>query len=148
MADSLVIDVSDKAVLEAIERLPKSAIGFIARANLTTGRMIVQGARARVPVRFGFLKQSIDLKASAKTGDVFVGIARNAKFPIPGTRRLSGKFDMARPSKYAHLVERGTDHSAAKPFLWPAVAASQGAHRLRLLEAMKDAIEESGLGDG
>jgi HK97 gp10 family phage protein len=80
-------------------------------------------------VRYGFLKQAIDMKASTKTGDVYVGIARGAKFPIPGTKHFNGKSDIARPSNYAHLVERGTEHARAKPFLRPAAAASEGAHR-------------------
>ncbi len=147
MPDSLVIEVSDEAVLAAMDRLPKTALGFIARANLETGRIIVRNAQARVPVRFGFLKQAIGIKASQKTGDVFVGIDRAAKFPIPGTKRFNGKSDIARPSKYAHLVERGTVRAKAKPFLWPAANASQAAHRGRLIDAVRDAIEAEGLGD-
>lgn len=146
MADSIVIDVDNRALLEAIEKMPNNCVGFIARANLTTARAIVRGAQARVPVRFGFLRQSIDMKAS-REGDVYVGIARGKKFKIPGTRTFSGKSQMARPSNYAHLVERGTVRSAAKPFLWPAVKAEQGVHRLRLRDAVQDAIDQAGLGD-
>jgi HK97 gp10 family phage protein len=147
MPDSIVIDVSDEALLEALERLPNTVSGNIARANLDTGRMVIRGAQARVSVRYGFLKQSIDMKASTRTGDVFVGIARGAKFPIPNTKHLNGKFDIATPSKYAHLVERGTERAAAKPFLWPAVEASQMAHRERLMQAITDALEAEGMGD-
>jgi HK97 gp10 family phage protein len=147
MPESLVIDVSTQDVIEAMERLPKTALGFIARANLVTGRAIVAGARARVPVRFGFLRDSIDMKASTKTGDVYVGIARGARFPIPGTKKFNGKSDIARPSNYAHLVERGTEHSRAKPFLMPAAKASEGAHLARLFDAVTEAIQAEGLGD-
>lgn len=126
--------------------MPGTAQGIIARASLATARAIVRGAQARVPVRYGFLRQSIDMKA-ARDGTVYVGIARGKKFKIPGTRTFAGRFDMAMPSKYAHLVERGTSHSPAKPFLWPAVNAEQSAHRLRIREALDQAIEAEGLGD-
>ncbi len=146
MAESLVIDVDNKALLEALKRMPKGLQGDIARANLATGRAVVRGAQARAAVRFGFLRQSIDMKVS-REGDVYVGIARGKKYPIPGTRTFSGRSQMAMPSKYAHLVERGTARSGASPFLWPAAMASESAHRRRLADAIEQAIQREGLGD-
>lgn len=143
---SLVIEVSNEAVLKALERLPRDVEGHIARANLATGRAIARGAQARVSVRYGFLRDSIGIKVS-KQGDVYVGIDRAKKFAIPGTRRFSGRSSMAMPSKYAHLVERGTNRSDAKPFLWPAVNAEEGVHMVRLRDAVQLAIDEAGLGD-
>jgi hypothetical protein len=41
------------------------------------------------------------------------------------------------PVKYAHLVELGTSHSAAKPYIRPAIEAASG----EILNAMSAALD-------
>lgn len=145
MSDSLVIDV-DKPTKDAFDVLPTALERLIARENETTANRVVLGARSRVHVRYGFLRDSIDW-VQGKNGDIFVGIDRKAAYKIPGTRRFNGRYDRAKPSNYAHLVERGTDHSPAYPFMKPAVVSEQSSHEGRIMDAMITAANDAGLGD-
>lgn len=73
------------------------------------------GARQRVPVRSGALRNSIWVWK------------RGRRFRI-GTR-----------SVYARAIEFGTRHSAAQPFLYPAYKEVQARLRPRLIEAVNRA---------
>lgn len=75
--------------------------------------------------RFGFLAKSIRVRLRSYPADRWVSVIG------PGTgyvrslgRNKKGRFKgaakLAKPSKYAHLVEKGTRHSRAKPWLKPA----------------------------
>lgn len=44
-----------------------------------------------------------------------------------GITKVTFRKEIADPSKYAHLVELGTSHSPAKPFIRPAVESSEDA---------------------
>ncbi len=144
---SIVIDVERAGALAALAKVGSDAELNVWAANVVTGERIVGNARMRVRVRFGFLRAAIDWVQSPKTGDVYVGIARKMKFTIPGTRRFSGKSDVAIPAKYAHLVERGTKRSKAFAFLGPASAMEQTNHLRRVRVALEESIAANGLGD-
>lgn len=75
--------------------------------------------------RFGFLAKSIRIRLRVYPGDRWVAVIG------PSTRytRQKGKFKTGKragqprksvPAKYAHLVERGTARSKARPWLRPA----------------------------
>jgi hypothetical protein len=150
VADSLLIDVDQKRALASFDVLPTALARRIARENVATANRFVLEARSRVRVRFGFLRDAIDWVQSAKTGDIFVGIARRRTFVIPGTRRFNGKSSKARPSNYAHLIERGhagPSFAPPYPFMRPAAEAVRASHEGRVLESMIDALRDTGLGD-
>jgi hypothetical protein len=150
VADSLLIDVDQKQALASFDVLPTALARRVARENAATANRFVLEARSRVRVRFGFLRDAIDWVQSAKTGDIFVGIARKRSFVIPGTRKFNGKSDKAMPSKYAHLIERG--HAGRRfappyPFMRPAAEAVRASHESRIVESMIEALRDTGLGD-
>lgn len=71
-----------------------------------------RGITARVGARTGF-KKSLGMKIARKTKG----------------KRVKGQLYEAfqDPTKYAHLVEYGTSHSAAKPFIRPAIDSNANA---------------------
>lgn len=148
MADSLLIDVDKvKNGTAPLEALPSALERRIARENRTTAQRVVLDARSRVHVRFGFLRDAIDW-VQAESGDIWIGLDRKAKFPIPGATRSNGRAARAVPSLYAHLVEHGSERSHAYPFLNPAVKSEESSHERRIVEAMIDAADDVGLGAG
>lgn len=82
----------------------------------------------RIYQRYGLLKKSIGSKVrtNRKTGDVYVVIGPRKGFKENGRN----------PEKYAHLVEYGTRHSKARPFLRPALKES----KQQIIELIKNEI--------
>lgn len=73
----------------------------------------------------GIMAKSIRIKVKVYPGDKFVSVIGTAsKFKRVGKKYTRGKRKgqkrVLQPSKYAHLVERGTKRSRAKPWLKPA----------------------------
>lgn len=61
-------------------------------------------------------------QAEDTAGEVTVTLKPSSKLSMVVRKsRRSKELVRARPSKYAHFVERGTEHSAARPFMRPAV---------------------------
>jgi HK97 gp10 family phage protein len=88
-------------------RLPEIALELNARAlaGLEAGaELIAEGARQRVPVESGALRDSIHVDTTK--GEVSV---------VAGDRTAF----------YGHMVEFGTTHSPAEPFLVPAAEAAK-----------------------
>lgn len=107
----------DKALRMLPEELQKRAYTAVLTAG---GRIIANKAKEKVREQSGLLKKSlgIKLRSKGKTPYVVIGARRG----MGG--EYNGKF--RNPTKYAHLVERGTVHSSAYPFLRTAVDESGG----------------------
>jgi HK97 gp10 family phage protein len=77
---------------------------------------IVKAAKLKAPSESDLLKQSIGKKVATgkTTGSItaIIGPRRDVQGEYNGEKRV--------PANYAHLVELGTEHSAAEPFLRPA----------------------------
>lgn len=115
------------AVVSGIEPLIRN----LGKFKETTERSIVRrsmqfastpvnkSAKRNVSVDTGALKRSIGKKVKTyrQSGTTAVIIG-----PRTGFNTEEGR----NPTKYAHLVELGTDHSAAKPFLRPALHENGG----------------------
>jgi HK97 gp10 family phage protein len=99
------------------------------------GRIIAKDAKDRVQRRSGQLARSIGSKVKVyRNGGAVVAIVGPRKgFKII----VDGK--PVDPVRYAHLVEAGTSHSAAFPFLRPAVDENQQ----RILGAIADAVTDA-----
>jgi HK97 gp10 family phage protein len=113
--DKIVLNFRD--VRKKLEDLPKNVVSKVVRRAVYAGATVIRdAARSKVPVDTGALKKSIVAKANKKKGgeiSASVGVARK-KFS-------NGKMAGRSPRRYAHLVEFGTAHSAAEPFLRPAM---------------------------
>ena len=83
---------------------------------------ISKAAKALVPVETKTLRKSIGKKVKTYPGGIWGGVG-------PRTDTKFTFFDEAgrkhKASNYAHLVEFGTIHSSAKPFLRPAFRATR-----------------------
>ena len=113
------------------------------RIALNKAAGVVKGA-IHPPKRYGYLLQSLRIKTkNYKGSDVWVAIVG----PKSNYTRKRGKVKRGpnkgqpitfRPSAYASLVERGTRHSAARPYLLPALRAT--AHRY--IQTLKSKLAE------
>jgi HK97 gp10 family phage protein len=104
-ADLKVNSASVAELQRAMDRLSRQAEGRLARnATMAAARLVAEFARQVVPVRTGRLKASIKARRPKNR--------RNAK-PVTAYANAA--------ARYAFIVEHGSAHSAAKPFLRPAV---------------------------
>ena len=113
-----------KELNRAIQRLPEELQKRAYRSVITTGaRVIARHARKNISTeRTGLLKKSIGVKSI-----VFKGANSGALAIIGPKRSVQGEYKGKRviPANYSHLVEYGTSHSAAKPFIRPAIDSSK-----------------------
>lgn len=126
----------------AFKAAPKVVQEQLADVNKETAERIAAGARSRVPVRLGNLKNKIATTFSKRTGVAKVGIAagRVVTAGKGGSALTKDGATAAQPSKYARLVEWGTSHSKASPFMGPSVRAEQQPH-LDRIRKKRDTIE-------
>lgn len=116
-------------------------------------RAYIQG---NLSYKGGLLKKSLGEKIKVYGGTV-VGIvgARKGFKQVIGTRvkdsgprakypKKAGDPIYADPTKYLHLVERGTTRSAAAHFLKDALAAVKGSFQATMAKAVNDALNAGG----
>lgn len=106
-----------KELEKALQKLPENMQKRAYRSVLTSGgRVIASAAKKKITKgRTGLLKKAIRVKSGMKGHTAFavIGASRSIAGTYKGKRVV--------PWLYSHLVEYGTAHSAAKPFLRPAV---------------------------
>jgi HK97 gp10 family phage protein len=105
---------------EHLRKLPAEIKAKARKAVATELKAAREDAKERVPVRTGKLKKSIRVKMSKD------GIAGELKAGGPGAH-------------HAHLVERGTRRTRAKPYLNPAADAANE----RLFDALAAIVDEA-----
>jgi HK97 gp10 family phage protein len=109
-----------KELQRALTKLPVE----LQRASETNAlregmKPVLKTARATAPSDTGLLKKAMGLTVRKGKNGITARVGARTGFKKQVTRK--GKSVMADPSKYSHLVEYGTSHSAAKPFIRPAV---------------------------
>lgn len=108
-----------KGLDRAINKLPAELKDKAYRSVLSTGaRVIAKNAKKKVPRDEGLLRKSIGIKAIIKT---------ETPFAVIGSKRgVTGEKDGKQVSAvtYARNVEQGTAHTAAQPFMRPAIDES------------------------
>jgi len=121
--------IGDRELVDAIKSLQKSSQNRVMRAAMKAGAAVVaREARQRAPRRSKLLSRSIASKSGVNRYGAFgVVYIKSKKANVPGKRTE------VNPAKYAHLVEMGTRHHAARPFLRPALVAA----RPRAIEAIR-----------
>ncbi len=136
-----------KELENALLKLP-SELSKVAEANALRYGMIPVRKTAQAITRSisdtGLLARSIGLtvRRVRKKGNAInrytarVG-ARSGFRVTVGTNKKTGRPIVKDPTKYAHLVEYGTSHSAAKPFIRPALEANESA----IIEGMERGYE-------
>jgi HK97 gp10 family phage protein len=121
MAQSRILGLD--AIKRKLEALPAQLRKKAYRSALSSGaRVIAKAAKRKVGKgESGMLKKSIGIKYLPAT-------TRSQALGLVGPKRGNGGIyngKLRNPTRYAHLVEKGTRHSAAKPFLRPAMIETQ-----------------------
>ena len=111
------------------EKLRKSAETAVLRAGAVPIRKHAKSQAAKSKDS-GLLMQSISLSVKKFKGvtSARIGPRKGMRKKVTRTDERTGNTyeELADPNKYSHLVEFGTSHSAAKPFIRPAIDAAQG----------------------
>ena len=128
--------IGDKKLIRALERLGGAAQRRVVRPGVTKALSPITGAAkknvtAQGAKRTGLLRKSIRavVRTYRGSGIIWGGVGIN-----PAIVGVDERGRTAWPIMYAHLVERGTYRTRAKPFLRPAFDANKG-RALRILEA-------------
>jgi hypothetical protein len=116
------------------EELGKSGVRKAVRIGLNRASAPVKAAvvsHAGARKRYGYLQKSIRIRLRTYSADRWVSvIGPSTKFVRRKGKYTRGKRKgeprLFKPSKYAHLFERGTKRSKAYPFLGPAYAETAG----------------------
>jgi len=116
------------------EELARKGLRRATRIGVSRAASPVKGSvvsHANAVRRYGYLAKSIRIRLQSYPSDRFVAVVG----PKMNYFRTKGKYKRGkkkgqprrhRPAYYAHLVERGTKRSRAKPWLAPAHAESAG----------------------
>jgi len=132
-------------MLKRIDSLPEIYKKSGEKAALRAGGVPIRKAAkqfAKSSKDSGLLIKSIGLNVKTVKGvtSVRVGARKGFGQTVQRKDKRTGKMVevMANPANYAHLVEYGTSHSTAKPFIRPAVDQSKG----EVLSAMAAGLEK------
>lgn len=126
MADSTIagLDKVEAALLQLPSRVEREQVVVNAlKAGADVVRRQAQAnIRANGSVDTGLLVGGLRIVklADQQPGQTVVSLRSSAKLSMV-VRKGKHKPSRARPSKYAHFVEYGTEHSAARPYMRPAV---------------------------
>ena len=137
MEIALSISGLDEAI-RVMERLPGLLSERIQGDGLIAAARVVRDqAKARVPVRTGALRRSI--RALRRSGNVETS---------GGVQRVPGQSARVRAggpgARHAFLVEGGTVHSRAQPYLAPALTSTQSQQISAAADAMRAAFVRLG----
>ena len=126
-----------------LDGLPAKVVKKVVRPAVTkAGRIVRKQMKADAPVEFGVLKKAFGSKVKTYSSGNIVAIV-GARAEIVGQVTLpSGHTQKRVPANYAHLVELGTSHSAANPFMRRAYEKTSGTVENKLLTEMRDGIEK------
>ena len=125
MAASLKL-TGDKALIKALDAIGGRVNAKVIKPAASAAMVPVNKAAKRTlraNKRTGQLWRSIGKKTVQykRTGVTWVGVGPRTGFDID-----TEEFGRVDPVKYGHLVEFGTEHSAAQPYLRPALDSNRG----------------------
>lgn len=119
----------------------KVAKKAVRKATLAGAKIINKGAKRRARRRTGALARSIGQKVKvyrpSGTAVAIVGPRKGSKVVV----NVNGKPIPIDPVKYAHLVEYGTQHSRAFPFLRETLVQEKQAIETAIAEVIREAVK-------
>ena len=132
--------------LNSLKAVKRSAGSRILRKGLAAAsKPMLDTARRLVPRRTGLLRKSLGrkIKTYRSTGTVVVMIGPRTGFKR--VVRVKGRrtFQRNDPTHYAHLVERGTVHSRATPFLRPAFDQHKAAGEETVARVIREELAKA-----
>ena len=119
MPGRIDFDIQGAAEMERLlkELGPRAAVNAGRPALVAGARPIVEEAKRLVPVDTGDLRDAIAVDASSRRQGLAAAVGGEIGISIGFTKPTSRR---------AHLTEFGTAHSAAHPFMRPAMEAKAG----------------------
>src|SRR5262249_13600056 len=113
-------------------------------------KIVLKAAKANVPRASGLLKKSLGRKVKVyrASGTVVAIIGPRTGFKQDVHRDGRKVAVLANPTKYAHLVERGTRHSPARPFMRPAFESTKPEVQSAMSSIIKAGLDEAAAGRG
>lgn len=134
MANTQTVKIYGMALMiHRLKSLPDNLKKSGEKAALRAGGVPIRKAakaNAQKSKDTGLLMRSIGLNVKTVKGftSVRVGPRKGFRQAVERTDPRTGKkrIEMADPSNYSHLVEYGTSHSVAKPFIRPAADSAKG----------------------
>lgn len=136
-----------KPYLKAMQSLKGSAQRRVLRKAITDAtKPVLKTAKAKAPKDSGLLRKSLGRKTVTlkKRATVIGMVGPRTGFKKEVTVRRSARkpsVEIRDPNRYAHLVEFGTSHSAARPFLRPAWDANLSKVKTIMTKRMGKEIE-------
>lgn len=116
----------------------------IRKAVGEAGKIVLKSAKSDVRKKTGLLRKSLGRKVKVYRGSGVAAAIVGPRGGFKGAVTRDGKEVISDPVHYAHLVERGTSHSAPLPFLKPALEGNQSRIRSAMAEILTEAIEGAG----
>jgi HK97 gp10 family phage protein len=129
----------------ALNRLPVELQRATAAKALREGmKPVLKAARANAGKSkdSGLLQKSLGLNVRKGKNGLTARVGPRSGFKKMVHRKGKG-MELANPVKYAHLVEYGTSHSAAKPFIRPAIDSSTEAINTKLAEGYEKGLTQA-----
>ena len=124
------------------QRLQRRVYGAAVRAG---GKVVVEAAKAAVPVRTGSVKRSLVHRANSKPSKGLFGVKVTVKGGEKSSARVASRggskgksYQPDAVERYYRFTELGTKHHPAQPYLKPALDGSAG----EVLEAVKRVLGE------
>jgi HK97 gp10 family phage protein len=112
------------ALKELLKKLPESVEEKVTlNALRISARPFIKSAKAKVPVKSGLLKRSLNIRSVGGKGNksVYAGVSYKR---IKALRMEEARNSKTKSKKtyapHAHLIEYGTSKMAAQPFIRPA----------------------------
>lgn len=110
------------------------------KATGVAAGIVEKAAQQRVPVKTGLLRSQIITKRIPAGQAKSLGATSIHVVTVrQGTKKRKGKQDRG-SAPHAHLVEHGTAHSAAQPFLRPALDESVGAAATAMADVVRNRV--------
>lgn len=142
--------IGEKELLKRLDRLgSQGARNRIVRPAVNeAASKINKKAKSLAIEETGLLRKSIGVKRATKRGVVFAVVGPRHGFKREVERTTEGgerKTSLSDPTKYAHLIEFGTAHITARPFLRPAhdgTPSEQIMRRRMTRELRREAVKQ------
>jgi HK97 gp10 family phage protein len=137
-----MINIHIDVNLEPLDSLKRELKKIFRKAMTAASRILRDTIKdnADEVKRLGYLKKSIGIRIRTYRGTVVAIVGPRSKLTWSiGTYKKGkhkGQAIIIAPSKYLHLIERGTKRSKAKPVLEPAKTSTEG----RLMEELSNQI--------
>ena len=124
----------DKVARRLVDEIPKAVRAELEAAMLETANRVVVGARLRVPVESGAVRDSIRHHGvqEGKRGGLYVAVTAGDRSTL--TDEKGKRYQVAR------LLEFGTIAMPAQPYMLPSYHANRASARRRMRRAIRDAI--------